>query len=487
MARIIRQHRQPPYLLIIMTFLFMVATTVAVTERAAREEFARNTADVGRLTNALASEHEIRTPKLTAMIDRFQTPPDGELPKTVVGQFDEEVEDLAAVILTRGASPEQAVSAARRATLSDDDQQRGLVAEIQRLRNQVAYLAGPGGKGEGGVLKDMKDRLLDLYRKLEAKDAKLQLLQETFRSQVASLNRTIDQRHKDIQTEQADHVRLQEQAAEIASRRADQLNAKIDSDQAVIQTKNKEILIRDAVILKHERWIAYLDGVVETLKVDRTEKGKLARKLIPDGAVMNDPDRQGYCYIDIGAAAGVRHGWTFAVYESAEASTVAKRKGALIVTRVMPDISECRIAGAADKDVFTVGKGDLISNVAFDRRFPRKFVVAGLFDLAGGKRPSLAGRETVKKIVRGHGAKVVDTLTVDVDYVILGVEPPRPAAPDVDAPPQVRYAHEQSLKAADAYQALKRRAIELKIPIMNTNTFVRDMGYSNEKRLVYSD
>lgn len=487
MARIVRQHRRPPYLLIIMTFLFMVATTIAVKERAAREEIAKNTADVGKLTRALASEQELRTPKLTSMIDRYEDPPPGEFRKTVVGQFDEKVDDLAAVILTRGASPEQAVTAARKATYSDDDQQRGLVAEVERLRAELAHLVGPKGRHESGVVKEMKDRILNLYKQIEAKDAQLQLLDDKFRSQIAALERILIQRDKDIQVEHAGHLRLQKEAADIASRRVEQLNAEIHSGQVELEARNKEIMLRDAVILKHERWVAYLDGVIEALKVDRIEKGKLARKIIPDGAVMSDPDRDGYCYIDIGAAAGVKHGWTFAVYEAARASTEAKRKGALVVTRVMPNISECRIVGDAKKDVFTVVKGDLISNVAFDRRYPQKFVVAGWFDLHGSKRPSDAGREAVKKIVRSHRGTVVDAVTVDVDYVILGVEPPRPAADNPDDPPQVRFARKEASKLADAYQAIKKRAIELKIPIMNTHRFVRDMGYNNEKRLVYTD
>jgi len=487
MARIVRQHRRPPYLLIIMTFLFLVATTIAVKERAAREQIAQDTADVGKLTEALASEHELRTSKLTSMIDRYVNPPDGDFPKTVVAQFDQKVDDLVAVILTRGASPEQAVTAARKATLSDDDEQRGLVAEVERLRDELAHLVGPKGKGESGVVRELTERILNLYKQIEVKDAQMQLLDDKLCAQMAALERMLRQRDKDIQAEHADHLRLQKEAADIASRRIEQLNAKIDSDLAEIEARNRTIMLRDAVILKHERWIAYLDGVIVALKVDKIEKGKLARKIIPDGAVMNDPDREGYCYIDIGATAGVKHGWTFAVYEAAEASTVAKRKGALVVTRVMPNISECRITGDVDKDMFTVGKGDLISNMAFDRRYPQKFVVAGLFDLHGTRRPSAAGREAVKKMVRSHRGIIVDTVTVDVDYVILGVEPPRPPASDPDDPPQVRYARNEAAKAADAFQALKKRAIELNIPIMNTNRFVRDMGYNNEKRLVYTD
>ncbi len=77
MARIVRQHRRPPYLLIIMTFLFMVATTIAVTERAAREDLIEKTADNGRLNRALASEHELDTPKLTAMVERYENPVEG--------------------------------------------------------------------------------------------------------------------------------------------------------------------------------------------------------------------------------------------------------------------------------------------------------------------------------------------------------------------------------------------------------------------------
>jgi len=471
-----------------MTFLFMVATAIAVKERMAHEAAARTAAEARQLHCALVNAEELRTGRVQAMIQRHGNPPEGMLPRTVVGQLSEKIGDLTAVILTVGASADQAIEAAQQATRSaDGTRQRGLVDEVRRLKAQLARLVGPNGQQETGVVRELKDRVLQLYKQLEARDAQLKVLDDKLRSQIAALERLLQQRDKAIQAEQAEHVRLRKQGAEFAARRAAALNAKIDSDQAQLLAKDKTIMLRNARILKQERFIAYLEGLVSVLKTEKIKKDALARKIIPDGAVMGDPDRDGYCYIDIGESNGVKHGWVFAVYESAETTGAARRKGALVVTRVLPNISECRLTSDVGGDVYTVTKGDLVSNVAFDRRYPRKFVVAGLFDLHGTRRPTHAGTEAVKKMIRSHRATVVDRVTVDVDYVVLGAEPTRPPAATADDPPQVRWARREAAKAADHYQAIKKRAIELKIPVMNTNRFVRDMGYVNEKRLVYSD
>ena len=488
MARVVTQRKRPPYLLLIMTFLFMVAAAIAVKERMGHEAAARAAAEARQLHRALVNQEELRTGRVQAMIQRHDSPPEGDLPRTVVGQFSERIGELTAVILTVGASADQAIADAQRVTRSaDGTHQRGLVAEVERLKAQLARLVGPKGRQETGVVRELKERILNLYKQLEARDAQLQILDGKLRLQIAALERLLQERDRAIQAEHADHLRLRKEGEDFAARRAAALNAKIDSSQAQVLAKDKTLMLRDAKVLKLERFIAYLEGLVSVLKTDKIRKDALARKIIPDGAVMGDPDRDGYCYIDVGEANGIKHGWVFTVYESAETAGITRRKGALVVTRVLPNISECRLTSDVGGDVYTVTKGDLVSNVAFDRRYPRKFVVAGLFDLHGAGRATQAGTKAVKKMIRSHRATVVETVTVDVDYVVLGAEPPRPPAATADDPPQVRWARREAAKAADHYQAIKKRAIELKIPVMNTGRFVRDMGYVNEKRLVYSD
>ena len=92
-----------------------------------------------------------------------------------------------------------------------------------------------------------------------------------------------------------------------------------------------------------------------------------------------------------------------------------------------------------------------------------------------------------KKIIRSHGGKIADKVTVDIDYVVLGAQPPKPPESTDNDPPQVRRARRDAGKAAEQYNAVKARAVDLHIPVMNTSRFVRDIGYANEHRLVYTN
>jgi len=488
MARIIKQRTGPPYLLIIMTFLALVATAIAVKERAARDRLARETAEARKLTKALVSKDELRTGPVQHKIARFANPPHGEQAQTVFRQLDAEIEKLIRAITFRATSVEQALKAARRATAGPDGMpRRGLVSEIELLRDALARLVGPDGRERIGVIREMKDRVRTMVEQLAAKEAQLQVLIAKQQDRIAALQRIIHQRDKDIVDEHAKHVRLRTEAKARADRRAAVLFGQIESNEARIARQSNRLRDQDMVIHKLRRSVVLYKELAGTAQRERDKAVAIARKIVPDGEVMSDPDRSGYCHIDIGKVDNVKPGWLFAVYEAGEISGIAQRKGTLVVTTVLPNISECRVTSDVGGDEYTVSRGDVVANVAFDKRFTQTFVVAGLFDLYGTGRPSLAGTETVKKIIRSHGGKIADKVTVHVDYVVLGTEPPRPPESTDDDPPQVRRARREAGKASEKYKAIATQAVELHIPVMNTSRFVRDMGYVDEKRLVYSD
>ena len=488
MARLVRQHTRPPYLLIITTFLCLVATAIAVKERAARDKVTGQTAAARKLTQALVSSDELSTGPVRKKLALYDSPPHGQRPQTVVGQLDEQIDRLIRAITFKPASVEQALAAARKATAGPDGiGPRGLVTEVQMLNDELARLVGPDGRERSGVVRKLKDRVRTLHEQIETQDAQLKVLDGTRRGQIAALERLLHQRDKDVIAEHANHVRLRKDAKERTDQRAANLRGQIASDEARIKQQENTVREQDMLVRKLRRDVVFYKELAQTFKVKRDRAAVIARKIVPDGTLMSDPDRDGYCYVDIGAADNVKPGWLFAVYERSEVSGTARRKGTLVVTRVLRGISECRITSDVGGDEYSVSLGDIVANVAFDKRFTQTFVVAGLFDLYGTGRATLAGAQTVKKIIRSHGGKIAEKVTVHVDYVVLGTQPPKPPASTDDDPPQVRRARREAGKAAEQYNAVKDSAADLHIPVMNTNRFIRDIGYVDEKRLVYTN
>ncbi|RKY26166.1 MAG: hypothetical protein DRP83_04870 [Planctomycetota bacterium] len=211
-------------------------------------------------------------------------------------------------------------------------------------------------------------------------------------------------------------------------------------------------------------------------KLTRTSRSGAEVTLVPGGRIRKLVRADGICYLDKGTADGVQRGMTFAVYPAQASGTIdAKSKGSIRVSRPMADISECVIVD--DDPANPIVQGDIISNIAHQASRVRVFVVAGVFDLHATGQATSRDAEEVKNVIRQAGGKVAPKITVQTDYVVLGVEPAKPIAPADDALEATRKAYQRQLKQYNDYVALKTQAKTMGIPILNTNRFIELTGY----------
>lgn len=519
MARMIPQRKSPPYLLIVMVFLFLISTGLAVKFHMDRDEASKKTKRAEMISRVLASkkdmvtqvgqfvegvEHEKdvtdRGHSLEELCVMFQekATKDNTPDMTVVSRLKGDVGSLTRIIVGKMASRREAAEKVREFGKEfKEDIGRdmvGLVDEIKALKDRVIELGGKDGMGgDIAVLeKDKKARddqieaLKKETAKLEAefadkmtqKNAKIDELDAGFELELAGISKQLD-------TERADHEKqrqeLNTKIQEYAKKVAD-LNTKLgfaNNKESILASEIKKLEVQIAILERR--------GDAETPLVQRFK---------PDGEIMSDPDRNGYCYINIGANDGVRLNWTFAVYppgpiteqtpKKGEKSKSAS-KGAVVVTRVLPDVSECRLTRDEGGELSTIAKGDLVSNLAFDKTRTYTFVIEGVFDLHGTGRATTDGTDAVKTLVRNYGGKVVDDVSVNIDYVVLGEETPKPVEPGPDSQPQVRRAYKKEYENWDRYNQVKLRAINLRIPVLNSNRFLDYIGQVPQKRLEYND
>jgi len=207
------------------------------------------------------------------------------------------------------------------------------------------------------------------------------------------------------------------------------------------------------------------------------------KKIYPDGNITSVPDEK-TCYIDIGSDNGVMPDLIFSVYSPAGEQTAYKAK--VIVKQVLPETSECVIAELVDPKN-PISTGDIVANIAFDENRKWTFVVEGRFDLHGGDEPTSEGRDQVKALIRQFGGRIVDTVDVDVDFVVLGPEPTVPPAPEEDAPNIQWTIYNARMQEYEDYQAVKEQAIMLGLRILNTNRFLERIGYIPVKTLTYEE
>ena len=252
-----------------------------------------------------------------------------------------------------------------------------------------------------------------------------------------------------------------------------------------IKSLNKNITDKVADLQAAEMQIAALKQQISRLEttIKVMKGGGEEMQIRPDGEIMRVLPEAGICYINIGKKDRVRPGLTFAVYEKTGVSKDKPGKASIVVTDVTEDISRCRIL-RQDKDN-PIDKGDIISNIAFDRVRTFKFLVVGSFDLYGTGKPDENGARIVKQLLEQFGGELTDKLgPVDTDFVVMGAEPARPAPPREDAQLSEWDNYERKMKVYQEYQNILREAQRLNIPILNTNRLLNLTGYLPERTLL---
>lgn len=326
-----------------------------------------------------------------------------------------------------------------------------LRAELTRLRSDADALTARNND----LLKQMSALRDETDRQLAAKNDELKRVQESIRGyQEATANYGNDvkaaiaeiQRSKD-QIEQAYRGRMSELQAQI-----DALNAERD----LLRTRNAEM----------------------SRKLGAFELKAPNPATLVDGRVIDVNAADGTVFINLGRLDRVPPGMTFEVYESPEAIQFDDRTGqpvrgkaSIQVVRVADNTATARITrGTTSRPVV---KDDVLVNAVFQPGMRYKFLVFGKFDVDGDGRPTADEAEYVRSRIREWGGEVIDgeQLTGDLDFLVLGVQPPVPPPLPTDASDAEYRAFMQARTAREVYDKLFNDAVEAQIPVLNWNRF----------------
>ncbi len=205
-----------------------------------------------------------------------------------------------------------------------------------------------------------------------------------------------------------------------------------------------------------------------------------------DGRVVSVPGAGGQIFIDLGRKDRVVPGMTFEVYEDASAIRPDPRTGEYVrgkasieIIRVNADTSAARITREIPGR--PVVKDDVIANAVFNPDYRFKFLVHGQFDIDGDGRVSETEADYVRRRVLEWGGELVegDELTGDLDFLVLGEQPPMPAPLPPDNTQAELRAYLQQREARERYNTLFGQASDAQIPVLNWNRFRTLTGMSN--------
>lgn len=217
-------------------------------------------------------------------------------------------------------------------------------------------------------------------------------------------------------------------------------------------------------------------------RVDLDEGSKITR---PDGEITSVSADDGRVFINRGQNDRILLGMTFEIFDRGQ-----------LVELGEGDISQTQLRGKATVEVIDVREstslarivrtqagrgvsvGDQLVNLVYDPQASYKFFVYGDFDIERTGQPQVSDRRRVENMITRWGGSLADALSYDVDFLILGAEPPLPEALPPGVIDPVRIAQNvEAQRNYETYQQLVGQAREMGIPILNQNRFLSLVGY----------
>jgi hypothetical protein len=200
-----------------------------------------------------------------------------------------------------------------------------------------------------------------------------------------------------------------------------------------------------------------------------------------DGQVIGIAPADNEVYLSVGARQKVRVGLTFEVYAEASAirpdpttGNYPAGKASVEVVKVDDNSSTARII--REKRGNPVVRGDVIANAVYDPNKVYSFLVFGNFDANHDGIATAQEANDIKALIEGWGGKVTDTLTGNVDFLVLGEKPILPPQPQSGAPSPVIDEYIRVRKITQQYDDLFKKATETSIPVLNENRLYTLIG-----------
>ncbi|NLX59956.1 MAG: hypothetical protein GXY74_12810 [Phycisphaerae bacterium] len=234
-----------------------------------------------------------------------------------------------------------------------------------------------------------------------------------------ALQGTIDTNAKNA--EEKFNEMTQTKDTEIAGLRAkveevQKLSDEIERTREALKTEytNYKVAAAEQLQQKVNRQIELESQIKELLDKINRETSGVAQ---PDGKIVSLMPGEKTGYIDLAAGDGVFTELTFNVYDPAEVE-VGKEKGYVKIVNVMDNASEVVIVSQLKTN--PIVKGDIITNIVYDRTRRFHFAVVGHFDIDGDGKNDI---ETIKHMIEKFGGKIDDKLNVRTDYLVVGEDP----------------------------------------------------------------
>jgi uncharacterized coiled-coil DUF342 family protein len=345
-------------------------------------------------------------------------------------------------------------------------QEAGIVPDkevpLVKLAEQIFQLFASNNE----KLNQLRSEHQQLQDRITSLTDNLQSRQEEYQSTVQQLSQRVQeleaQNEENRQKWQKEVDGLSQQMTE-ASQQAD---TKLNEMKQQMQGKAQELAEAKAQVRELQDMLASF----------RPRGDIYAAIQIADGRVVQVPAGEDIVYISLGRQDDVQAGLTFEVYSRHEKIPAdGKGKASLRVSHVFDTTAECKILRSTPGN--PILEQDLVANPVFakDRRY--NFLVAGDFDLDFDGDIDDPGGRQVAQMIRKAGGKIVEEVTTDTDFVVLGSAPPAPKPLPEGTEDEAAMEKNRELEVArKAFMDLLKEAQSMAVPILTRTQFLHFAG-----------
>ena len=286
-------------------------------------------------------------------------------------------------------------------------------------------------------------------------------LEDSQKATLAALNAELD-KYKD----EVDQYRQElNQAKQAMDERVSRIEAAAAETESKLRT-DLDALQRDKVL--NQSLITRLQDELKGKRVNGANEDALV-----DAEIIGLDAADSTVIINRGRRDKIVLGQTFAVYAEPtdvrpdESGNYPEGKATLEVIRIDENTSTARIV--RERKGNPVVRGDVVANAIYDPTKTYKFLVYGNFDADGDGRATFEEQSEIRARISSWGGKVLDELTGDTDFLVLGERPVLPPEPAGNAPIESINFWISLRRQALRYDELFSKAQATSIPVLNQN------------------
>ena len=321
-------------------------------------------------------------------------------------------------------------------------------------------------------LETERERLRSREEALAERDRQIQEMRQEHQDALARVSEAPDQFERENETFRRDL----RQSIDVLGRARDQLRSEYDG--RITELEN-ELDNRGRDLVRMRSRIAEFERIMNEARLRAASPD-----LLVDASVLDVDPALEQIFIDRGQQDRVVLGMNFEVYDDPAALRVDPRTQQLPRGKATVQIINVGRNSSTGKITRSVPgrpiiKGNVLANAVYDPNRTFKFLVHGRFDVDGDGRATEAEAEYIRGRIIEWGGQVVvideqqPELPGDLDFLVLGMEPPMPAPLPTSPPPTRAQIEAWSIQrlANQRYRELFTQAQQAQIPVLNANRF----------------